>query len=134
MGKMAVKRCGGLFYAIDFPPALLSAPSRRKITAATPTTTITVKKSPNVPSADSPALMVSDAVVELDTTDSVDSSASTIAPIPTMIASDTMDRAIGPRLSVAPLSAMLIVHLHVFGLFKTFFWAVYSCGRPCFLE
>jgi len=77
-------------------PERLRAPNRRKITAATPTTTITVKKSPKVPSASCPAVIVSLAVVELVTTDRSPSSASTTAPIPIIIAKETIARDIGP--------------------------------------
>lgn len=76
-------------------PALSIPPSNRKITAATATTASGTRKSPNVPSASSPAVIVSDAVVELDTTLMSPSCASTIAPVPMTIDTDTIASATG---------------------------------------
>lgn len=58
---------------------------------------MTVKKSPNVASADCPASNVLVAVVDWLTTSKVPSSARTIEPIPTTIDTDTTARAIGPK-------------------------------------
>jgi len=68
---------------------------------------ITVKKSPNVPSASCPAVIVSLAVVELLRTLRFPSSASTTDPIPIIMDSDTTDRAIGPSWSTALRIAIL---------------------------
>lgn len=83
-------------YADAILPAPLTALSRRNRTAATPITTMTVKKSLNVDSESIPVVRTLDASV-LFTAPSI--SASTIDPIPTMIARDTTARASGPRLS-----------------------------------
>ena len=94
-----------MFYAIDALPARLNPPSKRKITDATATTTMTVKKSPKVPKADCPAVIVSVAVVLLLTTSMLVIWAKTIDPIPIVMATETILRAIGPKLSVALCSA-----------------------------
>jgi len=122
------------FYAMLLSPALLSAPSSRKMTAATPTTTITVKKSPNVPSASAPAEIVLSAVVSLLTMLSDPSSASTIAPIPTMIESDTTASAIGPSWFTPLLIAILTVSPPLLGVFQRFLWAVCDCVCVALVE
>lgn len=91
-----------VFYAMELPPARLTAPRSRNSTAATPITTITVKKSAKVPSALIPVSSTDSASVLFTV---LDISPSTMEPTPTIIASDTIARAIGPRLST-PLTAI----------------------------
>lgn len=68
---------------------------------------ITVKKSPKVPKASCPAVIVSLAVVELLRTLKSPSSASTTLPIPMIMLSETTASAIGPSWSTALRIAIL---------------------------